>query len=270
MKVISITVALILAVSHWEARADATFRFSTAEPDRTLSLYLRDQRAAITDSAIGESPVLLFDQTTGVVTFVDHRYRVVTELDEASMRSHLEAAQQRMALMRQRMDAEMKKAPPQTRSMYEQGNTMMGWMGGMGNVMGNSASRQVRTEPFSRGRVADIDCQMASISEGNRKLAQLCVVRPAQLGLSREALGTLQALRTTLARLAQMGAHAMGFKAPDVPLLTAGTNDFPIQILPLDEGDLVPWALASMSKDSGDEAAWTIPQGYQAGALPKW
>ena len=126
MKLIAITAALILAVSHGEARADATFRFSTAEPDHTLSLYLRDQRAAITDSAVGESPVLLFDQETGVVTFIDHRYRVVTELDEASMRAHLEAAQQRMALMRQRMDAEMKKAPPQTRSMYEQGNTMMG------------------------------------------------------------------------------------------------------------------------------------------------
>ena len=251
------------------AGADTTIEFAVKQsptaPPQTQSVYIKDGMLMVKAAGGDANTDLVFQQPTGTMTIVNHRDRTFTKLDEKRIGEMTQQAESMMSAVQQQMAEQLADLPP------EQAERMRAMMGNMG--MGATGAPPPAPEPsrlVEKGydSVNGIDCQKMDVLKGQRKMAELCVASPGEVGIPNRDYAVIKAMQGFGARVAEQTSGFLSRFGSQVPEFGGMQVDgVPISMLDLSGNSQTSMTVTRIGSGTGGVTPG-VPQGYVEKQLP--
>ncbi len=248
--------------------ADARLVYEqNANTNSTFELIVKGNNVGIADGGSAQLGIL-FDESTGTFTFIDHAYRQFTQINEQRMIEVNKRMREQMKRMQANLDEQMKTMTPEQQAMVKQGKMGMQMMPGMGGFDAPDSQPKNHIPSMLNTRVNDYDCRRIDTFQGGQVVQTQCVAEQKILGLTQFDYDMILAFLRATAGLARQGVFSMGFAAPPLPEAGKNINGIPVQAKHQVDGQQVLTMLVEISQEAVDAAIFEIPENFIQAKIP--
>ncbi len=145
---------------------------------------------------------MLYDNKKKKMSFVDLRHKQIHEMDETTL-AKMRAMRAEMQPMMEQMRKQLKNMPPEQRRMMEKQMPQLQGMRGAGG--GKNA---VTARKGKKTKIKGYPCQVVDMLYNDRALHQMCVAKPAAVGMSQQDYKTMLGMFAFMDKMAQASPMA--------------------------------------------------------------
>ncbi len=255
-----ICVAGLAALLAGMAHADTSLSFRNTEPGEAGEL----QTVTITtgkvrmETGADEETFLLYHEDGNTFFAVQPKQKSYMELDPDTTSQMMDQASQ----MRQQVMEQLKERLAEMSE--EQRNQMMEMMNRAGTPMPGVPREEVTyREGAGTATVSGLSCRWMDAYKGDRKVRELCLAQPSDLGMASGDQATMMAMQKSMKAMAErMGTDSMF--VDDMP------DGFPIHVRHFDDDGTVSseQQLEAVSSNTVDAGVFEVPAGFTRQELP--
>lgn len=238
-KITHLLICVAASLASLPTAADTTLVYATGSNDYVIKI--RPGEIRIDDE--GKRWQLYREQANAFYS-IDPEARAYTRMDA----DDAAAIRQKMRDLREQMNAQLQKLPPEQRS---QARAMLAQQ-----VPGFDQSKHAVSiqRTGNNGSVAGHDCRQVRVLRDGKARESLCVATPQTLGISGEEFETVEAMFALMQKM----LAGTGFEHVSLPYLNL--KGMPIRFQEADSGQTR--VLKRVSHDSLPDLAFRIPSGY--------
>jgi hypothetical protein len=222
------TAATLLAATP--AFADAPLIVQGADGLES-SIQVRNGRGRLNSS--GMSGYLVFDTTSGSITFVEPAQRRYTQATAAELQSSIEAAASIRESVAPYMADLLAGLPAEQRRMIEQ---RMGGLPGAPAAGQSTGTAQIATVARGTHTIAGLRCHASGILKNGRPAAEVCMATAPSGKLSAADFATLAQMVSVARTLAAGAGSMLGNVADQLEFLATDVDGVPVAVRDLEHG----------------------------------
>ena len=223
-------VALSVMLAAIPVQADITLNVRGSD-GLNSTIQVRNGKGRINTAGRGE--YLLYDSSTGTVTYVEPQQRQYTQLTTAELQATVKSANNIKQSVAPYMTNILAGLPAEQRNMIEQR---------MGSILGAPAagapleSANFRTVDRGRHTIAGLRCQASGILKNDRPAAEICMLTAPGGKLSNRDFATLESLVVFSRSMAGSASDLLGSMAEPFELLATELDGVPIAVRDIERG----------------------------------
>jgi hypothetical protein len=208
--------------------------------------------------AAGATQVVIFDGTKQVMWIVDESRKSFTEMTKADV----DRMGGQMNDMMAKMQEQLKSLPPAQRAQIE---AMMKGRGGAGMPGMGAAAEQTEYKRTGTARVGAWTCVTYDAVRGGEKVAELCTVRPEDLGFTPADFAVSRQLAEFFKALMPQGADSLfRIGTPE----DQGFSGVPVRRTIVAGPQRTTTEVVEVSRQTFADDLFTVPAGFTRQAMP--